>query len=32
LSCLIHAMEEFGIDPTFGCTNTLSPAQIVNQN
>jgi transposase len=32
LSCLIHAMEEFGIDPTFGCTNTLSPAQLVNQN
>lgn len=24
LSCLIHAMNEFGIDPTFGCTNSLS--------
>jgi hypothetical protein len=20
LSCLIHAIEEFGIDPNFGCT------------
>lgn len=27
LSCLIHAMQEFGIDPNFGCTKTLVPAQ-----
>jgi transposase len=27
LCCLIHAMEEFGIDPTFGCTQSLVPAQ-----
>jgi transposase len=32
LCCLIHAMEEFGIDPTFGCTKTSEAAQIVNQN
>jgi hypothetical protein len=30
LSCLIHAMEEFGIDADFGCTKTSSPAQKLN--
>jgi transposase len=29
LSCLIHAMNEFGIDPNFGCTKMTVPAQIV---
>lgn len=32
LSCLIHATEEFGIDPSFGCTNITSPAQILTPN
>jgi transposase len=30
LSCLIHAMEEFGIAADFGCTNTPSPAHKLN--
>lgn len=27
LCCLIHAMKELGIDPTFGCTNSPALAQ-----
>ncbi len=27
LSCLINAVQEFGIDPTFNCTETITPAQ-----
>lgn len=27
LSCLIHAIQDFGIDPTFTCTKTPTPAQ-----
>ena len=27
LYCLIQSMEKFGIDPTFGCTNSPIPAQ-----
>jgi transposase len=26
ICCLIQSMEEFGIDPSFGCTKTQSPA------
>ena len=26
LTCLIHAMEEFGLDISFGCTKNDSPA------
>jgi len=28
LCCVIQSMEEFGIDPIFGCTNTMSSAQL----
>lgn len=30
LSCLIHTMEEFGIDPSFGCTKINLPAPKLN--
>jgi transposase len=32
LSCLIHAMQEFGIDANFGCTKTIEPAQQFARN
>ena len=32
LCCLIHAMQEFGIDVTFSCTNSPRVAQNVTQN
>jgi transposase len=32
LTCLIRAMQEFGVDVSFGCTNSPNPAQIVEQN
>ena len=29
IACLIHAAEEFGIDPTFGCTkNNLAAPKL----
>jgi Transposase DDE domain len=27
LTCLVHAMKEFGLDISFGCTNSPNPAQ-----
>jgi transposase len=32
LSCVIHAMEEFGIDLTFRCTKSVNPAHKLHSN